>query len=60
MKSIEITEISVRAIPGSHVNDCIKEAIELAAKEWRNVRLKHNDDEYLIRPNNLFATAEKV
>ena len=56
MKNIEIVEIKISALPGSLIEACIKEGIELAAREWRNVRLRHNGKDYLIRPNDLVAS----
>jgi len=56
MKHIEITEIKVLANPDTIVGECIQEAIELAAKEWKNVLLIHHEKTYLIKPNNLVSS----
>ena len=60
MKIFEITELKVSALPGSSINDCMREAIELAAKEWRNVTLRHNGKEYRVKPNDLLASITEI
>jgi co-chaperonin GroES (HSP10) len=59
MDSIAIKEIIVYAKAGAEIGYCMKEGIELAAREWQNVRLIHNDNEYLIMPNELLAVVRK-
>lgn len=53
MKSIEVTEVVVHATPGSSVGECIKEALQIAVTEWRNVRLIHNQKAYKVQVNDL-------
>ena len=38
----------------------MRDAIKLAADEWRNVRLIHNGREYLIQPNTLLESCREV
>jgi len=59
MKFIEVTRGEGCATPGSPIGEAMKEAIELAAKEWRNVRLRHNGSYYMIHPNELLSVVEK-
>ena len=51
MTNIKILEIKVYAVCGSHIDDCMRDAIKLAADEWCNVRLCLNGQEYLIQPD---------
>lgn len=60
MKTIEVVELRVSALPGASIGECMKEAIELAAKEWQNVRLSHNNKDYSIKPNDLLASITEV
>jgi hypothetical protein len=60
MKAISVTRIEVHANPGAVIGECMKEALELAAHEWRNVRLTHSSGEYMIRPNDMIASIEQV
>ena len=60
MKSIEIIELKVSALVGSSIGECMKEAIELSAKEWRNVTLIHNDKHYRVKVNDLLASVVEI
>jgi hypothetical protein len=60
MKNIEIVEIKVQATIGADIGNCMRDAIKLAADEWRNVRLCHNGREYTIQPNELLASCKEV
>ena len=60
MDNIEVIEIRISARPGAAIGNCLKEAIELASKEWRNVRLTHNGKDYMVKPNDLLASVEEV
>lgn len=53
MKSIEVVELKVSALPGADIGECMKESITLASTEWRNVTLLHNKKSYSIKPNDL-------
>lgn len=59
-ENIEIIELKISALPGAHIGDCMKDAIELAAKEWRNVRLRHNGKDYTIKVNDLLGAFTEV
>lgn len=59
MREIEVKEIVVEALPGAHIEDCVKAAIVLAATEWRNVRLRHNGIDYTISLDALYAACEQ-
>ena len=56
MKSIEVYETVARARVGANLGDCMKDCIELAAKEWRNVTLVHNDKNYKVRTEDLISS----
>ncbi len=57
MKNIDIIEVAISATPGAHIGECMQAGIELAAKEWWNVRLRHNGSVYLIKPNDLIINS---
>ncbi len=59
MEAIEVIEIKIGATPGAEIGQCFKEGIELAAKEWRNVRLVYDGKVFFIRPNALVAAIVK-
>ena len=48
MKNINIDNIQVHATSGSNLNNCIKDAIQLAVERVNNVELTHNADLYVI------------
>lgn len=58
MKHAKIVSIEMSAIGGSTVGDAIKDAMEYAVKEWKNVNLRHNDKIYSIKVNDLYAVVE--
>jgi len=58
LKQTSIKEIVVEATAGSVFGNCIREGIELAAKEWVPVRVIHNDKCWLIKPEDLWAAAK--
>jgi hypothetical protein len=60
MKNIEVIELKVSALSGTDIGECMKESIELAAKEWRNVILIHNKKSYSIKPNDLIGSITKM
>jgi len=60
MENIEIVEIRVSALPGALIGKCIQESIQLAATEWRNVRLRHNDKQYIVLVNDLLSTVMEI
>lgn len=55
MKYTEIEEIIVRATAGAELSNCIKESLKLAASEWQNVLLKHNDKKYRVNLYDIFS-----
>lgn len=60
MNNIEVVELKVSALPGTDIEKCLKESIELAAKEWRNVILIHNEKSYSIKPNDLISSITEI
>ena len=60
MDNIEIVEIRVSGRPGTSIEKCVREAIKLAATEWRNVRLRFNDKQYIILVNDLLSTVMEI
>ena len=48
LKETRIVHIEIQAIPGGELSYCIREAIEIAAREWQNVKLIHNNRKYHI------------
>lgn len=56
MPNTQLVELRVHATPGAHVGECIQEAIALAVKEWCNVKLRHNAQDYHVLINDLVAT----
>jgi hypothetical protein len=56
MKHIEIEKIVVHAESGSTLTNCIRECIKLAAEEWKQVELIHNEKIYKINPDDLYET----
>jgi len=60
MKSIEIKNIKVTAKLWKSIGECLKDCIELAAKEWQNVELFHCDKTYKINVNDLVASVNDV
>ena len=58
-KSIEIGKVHVSARHGSSVGECIRDAILLAVKEWRNVELVHNQKVYQVIVNDLLCSVKE-
>jgi hypothetical protein len=58
-KMTEITSVDISALPGADIGSCMKEGLELATREWRNVRLKHNGKIYEIIVNDLLHTIKE-
>lgn len=54
--NIEVSKTIVSAVPGSELHDCIRDAIELSAKENRIVELVHNDKGYTIDIADVMAS----
>lgn len=46
--STRIAQIVIKALGGSSIDDCIKEAIVLSAMQRADVVLVHNEKEYII------------
>jgi hypothetical protein len=60
MEFIEIEFIQVSADKGVSSGNAFRDAIILAATEWKNVNLKFNDKTYRIGPNDLYASVKEV
>ena len=56
---IEVTKIVVHAPPNANIVSCMKDAIELAVKEWRNVELQHNSKSYMVSINDLLSSIKE-
>ena len=59
MDNINKNEIRTTAMAGSHITDCITEAIVLAIQEDVVVVLKHNEAEYTADPAQIRATVAR-
>lgn len=55
LKHNEICQTVIHARPGANLSYCLQEAVVLAASEWRNVRLIHNEKSYTVRCNDLLG-----
>ena len=49
---------TVQALPGTQIDQCIREAIALCSHEGVNVTLLHNEREYKIMFNDLLAAVQ--
>jgi hypothetical protein len=54
-----VEQIKLEAIPGSHIDRCLREAAMYALEQNTPVLLKHNDREHLIDPQSVFAVLTK-
>lgn len=52
--------IDIEAMSGASISQAIREAIVIAATEWRNVRLHHNGKVIRIEVNDLFNAARET
>lgn len=59
MKHITVTELKSERKQGSPICECMKEAIVLAANEWRNVVVEHNNRKYIVKPNDLIVSVKE-
>lgn len=50
--------IVLQARAGAQIDECIREAIALCARECVNVTLVHNEREYKVTFNELLATVQ--
>ena len=55
-KFTELKEVVLSATPGSPIGECMREALLMAATEWRNVKLIHNGKNYYAKPNRMLET----
>jgi len=46
-------EVTARCDAGANIGDCIREAMILALTEMRVVKFKHNEREYVVKPDDL-------
>jgi hypothetical protein len=60
MRTIEVKEIIVSALPGSAIWDCQYDAALLALTEKRTVRLIHNEQNYVITPSDVMESFKKI
>jgi hypothetical protein len=58
-KNIQIIEIRMAALPGVNIGDALRDALTVAVNEWRNVRLRHNSTDYLIKISDLLTVVTK-
>ena len=57
--TVEVIKVIVTANPGASIGQCIKDAIQIAVTEWRNVQLVHNGKEYIIYVNDILETVKE-
>lgn len=60
MKDLEITGIHADATPGSALGNCVREALQMATQEWRNVYFTHNSKTYRVLVNDLVAEVKPI
>lgn len=48
MKNIKITKINTKACPGTNIDDCIYDCLELSFEKNTPVNLTHGDTKYII------------
>jgi hypothetical protein len=53
IKYSNVRNVYIQARAGSVLNKCIQEAMVLAAEEWVEVILEHNDFKYTVTPGAL-------
>ena len=58
MKNVDIVFVELHAKSGAVIGDCLRDAIQLAISEWRNVELVHNDTRYRVNVNDLLASVK--
>lgn len=52
-KSSELLHVQLSALPGSHVGDCIQEAVVMAVNEGVPVHVRHNGTDYIVDPRKI-------
>ena len=58
LNNIETIKIVTRARAGAVVDECVKDAILLAATEWRDVEMIHNGNRYMVKKSLLADTVK--
>jgi CRISPR/Cas system-associated protein Csm6 len=53
MNSIKVVKIILEARAGAELESTLKEAILIAATEWKDVEISHNDKIFYISTNSL-------
>lgn len=56
---LESPHLDVQAELGANFYDCVRDAVRLAANEWRNVTLHQNGKRYRINCNDLLTLARE-
>mgnify|MGYP001565484214 CR=1 FL=1 len=57
---LEVICLEARATSGAPIGRCIREALQIAVSEWRNVEFVHNLTRFRIDVNDLFACAREA
>lgn len=55
LKHTAVTELHMTALPDSKLGDCMREAVLVACREWRNVTLTYRDRKYRVLCNDLLS-----
>ena len=55
-KSFTVTSVQVEPVMGSDIGSVTRDAIILAATEWRSVHFTFNGKKYIVEPNELLAS----
>ena len=59
LNSIDIIEIHAEAHLGESIDRVLRDALLLAIQQWRTVRVRFNDSEYVVRPESLMDAIER-
>ena len=60
LKNTTVIELHISSNLGASIGECMKEAVLLAAQEWRNVTLTHNGKKYRVLCNDLLGCVLEV
>lgn len=60
MENITIIKIVAQCAAGAQINDCRREAIQLAMKHGKAVEFEHNSYTYRVNPDALLSTVQPV
>ena len=60
LKYTEIRHLVLEPKSGSHISNCLRDALKLATKEWCDVVVVHNGRNYKVSINKLLDTIEET